>query len=247
MASEGQEILSIALSVTVRSDRYGSTLAISSRGWEDSDGGEYDDAAFSEDVSEHSDPPTSGSEVALWGRSVQAGHSAREDPWEAAKARFSADLEPSEQTIFNNTTLENLFRVTNGAVRDDEEESRLLTVSRKLGPLVAAVESFGTAIDILARIDLASIWGSIKVVLQIARTHEKSHDQVIDTLGRVGDLLPRLREFVGHIPDGCQLILFLRRLRTRLQCREASTTCACLIECIPRRYQPLRPASKGSL
>jgi hypothetical protein len=120
-----------------------------------------------------------------------------EDPWALAKARFLEDLEPHEKELFNNATLENIYYSTSNTNRDDAEKSKTRGVVRKLGPLVSAIESYGSAFDAFAQISpqyLLPIWGSIRVVLVIASSYGKFCEKIIDTLGRIGDILPRFRE-----------------------------------------------------
>lgn len=129
--------------------------------------------------------------------SASAALNGSHDAWGLAKARFLADLEPSERDIFNNATLENLFYTTNNANRDDAEKSRVRKVAARLGPLVSAIESYGKALDTFAQIAplyLSPIWGSIRVLLILARSYGKFFERVVDTLGRIGDVLPRFRE-----------------------------------------------------
>ncbi|KAL2064621.1 hypothetical protein VTL71DRAFT_3758 [Oculimacula yallundae] len=121
-----------------------------------------------------------------------------DDPWALAKARFLSDLDPSERELFNNATLENLYYATSNSNRDDAEKSRTRGVATKLGPLVSAIESYGKALDTFAQIAplyLAPIWGSIRVVLILARSYGKFFERVVDTLGRIGDILPRFRDY----------------------------------------------------
>lgn len=37
--------------------------------------------------------------------------------------------------------------------------------------------------------------GSIRVLLVLARSYGKFFERLVDTLGRIGDVLPRFREF----------------------------------------------------
>ncbi|PMD21213.1 hypothetical protein NA56DRAFT_572794 [Hyaloscypha hepaticicola] len=124
--------------------------------------------------------------------------SACQDPWELAKSRFSQDLEPHEIDLFNNATLENIYYSASNANRADAETSKTRGVVRRLGPLVSAIESYGEAFDTFAQISplyLSPIWGSIRVVLVVASSYSKFYDKIVDTLGRIGDILPRFRDY----------------------------------------------------
>ncbi|PVH79019.1 hypothetical protein DL98DRAFT_421132 [Cadophora sp. DSE1049] len=130
--------------------------------------------------------------------SASAALDGSDDAWGLAKARFLSDLDPSERDIFNNATLENLFYTTSNADRDDAEKSHVRVVATKLGPLVSAIESYGKALDTFVQIAplyLSPIWGSIRVLLVLARKYGKFFERVVDTLGRIGDVLPRFRDY----------------------------------------------------
>lgn len=119
-----------------------------------------------------------------------------DDPWTLAKNRFLADLDPKEQDLFRDATPENLYSGTSNLDRDDSEKSKTRLAARKLGPLVSAIESYGKALDTFANIVpiyLAPIWGCIRVVLVVARAYGKFFDRVVETLERIGDVIPRFR------------------------------------------------------
>jgi hypothetical protein len=140
------------------------------------------------------------------------------DPWELAKSRFLEDLDPHEKDIFNNATLENIYYSTSNTNRDDAEKSKTRGVVRKLGPLVSAIESYGGAFDAFAQISpqyLSPIWGSIRVLLVVAGSYSKFYDKIVDTLGRIGDILPRFRQLQLCSAVNPMLTDY-RRLRTHL-------------------------------
>ena len=122
---------------------------------------------------------------------------ASQDPWELAKSRSLQDLDLHEKDLFNNATLENIYYSTSNTNREDAQNSKTRVVVRRLGPLVSAIESYGGAFDTFAQISpqyLSPIWGSIRVLLVVAGSHTKFYDKIVDTLGRIGDILPRFRE-----------------------------------------------------
>jgi hypothetical protein len=121
----------------------------------------------------------------------------RNDAWQLAKARFLEDLDHAERLLFQNATLENIYYSTSNISRDDAENSKTRAVIQKLGPLVSAIESYGKAVDTIAQIAplyLLPIWGSIRVLLVVASAHGKFYNQIVDTLSRIGDILPRFRK-----------------------------------------------------
>ncbi|TVY93107.1 Ankyrin [Lachnellula willkommii] len=121
-----------------------------------------------------------------------------DDPWTIAKTRFLADLDDKERELFLNATLENLYYSTSNANRQDAENSKTRATTRRLGPFVSAIENYGKALDTFSNIAplyLAPIWGSIRVVLVMARAHGRFYDRMVDTLERIGDILPRFRDY----------------------------------------------------
>ena len=142
---------------------------------------------------------------------------ASQDPWQLAKSRFLDDLEPHEEDLFNNATLENIYYATSNANRDDANSSKTRGAVQRLGPLVSAIESYGGAFDNFAQISplyLSPIWGSIRVLLVVANSFSKFYAKILDTLGRIGDILPRFREF--QVMLSTLLLTNSRRLRTNL-------------------------------
>ena len=119
------------------------------------------------------------------------------DPWLLAKERYLDGLEPDEKTLFREATLENLYYSTSNLERDDRK-SKSRAIIQKLRPLVEKIEDYGKALDAYANIAptyLAPIWGSIRVLMVIARAYGKFYNRIVETLGRIGDVLPRFRRY----------------------------------------------------
>lgn len=114
-----------------------------------------------------------------------------------AKERFLADLDDKERALFDKATLENLFYTSSNDQKDDHKLSKSRSVVQKLQPLISAVQDYGASFDTLSNIAplyLAPIWGSVRIVLVLARNHGKFYDRITDTFERIGDLLPRFRK-----------------------------------------------------
>jgi len=119
-----------------------------------------------------------------------------DDAWSLAKTKFMDGLSEAQKAVFNEATAENLLLSANKAEQDDMKGSKTRKFFEKLEPMIMAVEDYGKALDTYANIAslyLAPIWGSIRVVLAIASVHTRYYTRIIDTLGRIGDILPRLR------------------------------------------------------
>jgi hypothetical protein len=116
------------------------------------------------------------------------------DPWEVAKARFLDGLNENEKTAFHDATLENLYYVASNMNRADQNESKTRAGLENLQPLVSAIQDYGKALDTFtnaASLYLAPIWGSIRVLLAMAISHSHFYSRMVDTFGRIGDILPR--------------------------------------------------------
>jgi hypothetical protein len=124
------------------------------------------------------------------------------DPWLLAKDRYLANLDDDERALFDKATIENIYYKTSNEARD-ERKSKTSSAIRKLQPLVAALNDYGEALNVCTNISplpLAPIWGSIRILLVLAEKYDKYYVRIVDFLGRIGDLLPRLHEY-GKVFD----------------------------------------------
>lgn len=117
------------------------------------------------------------------------------EPWIAAKQRFLDGMgDDVERALFDEATVENIFASSRSA-NEGDKESKVRTLATKIQPLVAAVEDFSSALDTFTSITpiyLAPIWGSIRVILILAKKYRKFYERIVEVLGRIGDILPRL-------------------------------------------------------
>ncbi|TGO88249.1 hypothetical protein BPOR_0174g00020 [Botrytis porri] len=120
------------------------------------------------------------------------------DPWLIARDRFVEKLDRAERALFNEATPENLYYKSSNIQKVDQKNSKTRAVLRSLGPLTKSIQDYGAAMDTFSNIAplyLAPIWGSLRVILVLASSHGKFYDRIIDTFARVGDILPRLRDY----------------------------------------------------
>lgn len=116
------------------------------------------------------------------------------DLWILAKARLLDELDDNQKATFNEALLENLLYTTSNIQKRDADDSKTRSVLKKLDPLIRAIEEYGKTLDAysnIAPLYLAPIWGSIRVVLAVANTHSRFYSKFVETLGRIGDALPR--------------------------------------------------------
>lgn len=121
-------------------------------------------------------------------------------PWVTARDRYLANLEPEERILFKEATPQNLYNASN-IEREDRVKSKTRNAMAAIQPLVEKIEEYGKAMDTFANAApeiLAPLWGSLRVILVLARSFTRFYERMTDTLGRIGDILPRL--FVSDLP-----------------------------------------------
>ncbi|RAL63639.1 hypothetical protein DID88_003682 [Monilinia fructigena] len=120
------------------------------------------------------------------------------DPWLIARDRFIIDLNETERVLFNEATPENIYHSASNVQQADQKASKTRAILRSLDPFMKAIQDYAAAMDTFANIaplNVGPIWGSIRVVLAIADNHGKFYDRMIETFARIGDILPRLRDY----------------------------------------------------
>ncbi|KAM3073582.1 hypothetical protein ACMFMG_004530 [Clarireedia jacksonii] len=136
------------------------------------------------------------------------------DPWLIAKERFFRNLDPAERKLFEEATPENIYYKSSNIQRADAENSKTRKVLRSLQPLVDTIEDYGKAMDTfsnVAPLSLGPIWGCIRVVLALASNYGRFYNAIINTLARIGDILPNLRQY-QNIFDPSKYPHFAQRL-----------------------------------
>ncbi|KAF2228499.1 hypothetical protein EV356DRAFT_477061, partial [Viridothelium virens] len=137
------------------------------------------------------------------------GSISTQDPWLQARNLYMKDLNEEEQKVFETASLENLLDSTNVARKSHEEQSRMRNISRKLEPFVNAICQFGEALDVFSNtyaIAMAPLWGSVRVLLHIAKGFQKYFKNITDMLTRIGDNLPRCRIYYALFPAHGRLL-----------------------------------------
>lgn len=127
------------------------------------------------------------------------------DAWTRARERYVEDLTEDEKQIYSTATLENLYYDTSAAEKIHRETSSSRAIISKLQPFCAAIDQYGEAIDVYANASaliLCPLWGSVRVVLHLAREFGKYFEKLVEMFARIGDVLPRFRIyeklFSGH-------------------------------------------------
>jgi hypothetical protein len=115
--------------------------------------------------------------------------------WMVARERYLNDMEAAERLLFHEATIENWFYSTTVTNSADSKSSKIRRAIQAVQPLVDKIENYGKAMDTYTNIApnfLAPLWGSIRVVLLLAKGLGRVYEKVTECLGRIGDILPRL-------------------------------------------------------
>ena len=120
------------------------------------------------------------------------------DAWTRARDRYVEDLSEEEKFLYEQATPELLFYDASAAEKVHTSDSTSLNVTKKLQPLVAAIEQYGQAVDVFSNaypLVMSPLWGSIRVPLYLARELGKYFERIVEMPARIGDVLPRFRVY----------------------------------------------------
>lgn len=122
----------------------------------------------------------------------------RKDAWARARDRYVEDLSKDEQALYESATPESIFYDASAAEKTHASISTSLKAAHKLQPLIAAIDQYGQALDVYSNaypLVMSPLWGSIRVLLILAREFGKYFERIIEMLARIGDVLPRFKVF----------------------------------------------------
>lgn len=127
-----------------------------------------------------------------------------EDAWIRARDRYFEDLSREERAMYEHATPESIFYDASAAEKVHRSNSVGLNVAKKLQPLIAAIEQYGQALDVFSNaypLVMSPLWGSIRVLLHLAREFGKYFERIVEMLARIGDVLPRFRVYEDLFPS----------------------------------------------
>lgn len=90
--------------------------------------------------------------------------------WRKARERFIEDLEEPERQMFADASLENVFYSASAAWRTHQEGSRSLYLASKLDSLLAGIDQYGKAMDVLSQASpfICPLWGALRVLIHVS-------------------------------------------------------------------------------
>ena len=90
--------------------------------------------------------------------------------WAKARERFIEDLEEPERLMFAEASLENIFYSASAAQKTHQEGSRSLYLASKLDTLLASINQYGKAMDVLSQASpfICPLWGALRVLIHVS-------------------------------------------------------------------------------
>jgi hypothetical protein len=138
--------------------------------------------------------------------------------WAVAKAEILADvtLSTDERNMLRTSTISDVI----GEISSLDKEHAIHSTSRKvmqtLDPVLKGLEKYGSALDVLAQADpngiLTLVWGSMRVLLAVAKGFTKYFDELTKFLGDIARPLSRLQDYGHLIPESTGLQNALRNV-----------------------------------
>ena len=92
------------------------------------------------------------------------------DAWTKARERFIEDLEEPERLMYAKASLENIFYSAGAAQKAHQEGSRSLYLASKLDTLLAGIDQYGKAMDVLSQASpfICPLWGALRVLIHVS-------------------------------------------------------------------------------
>ncbi|PGH23481.1 hypothetical protein AJ80_02435 [Polytolypa hystricis UAMH7299] len=103
------------------------------------------------------------------------------DPWVKAVAKYSDGLNETEKTLLKSSTAADLVATVKIAEHAHGSGSKVGNLVKKIQPLVAAIEQYGTALDVLSNAN----------GIQAAQQFSAYFVKLLEMLEHIGDVLPR--------------------------------------------------------
>ncbi|KAI0857460.1 WD40 repeat-like protein [Xylaria cubensis] len=118
------------------------------------------------------------------------------DSFQKALQRFKKALPPNLVDEFSICSLDDV-RNTCREIQDAHGRNGTLRHMRRLEPFIEAMEQFGKVIEVFVNVNeiVCFVWGPMKFLLGVARTHIKSFDKLLDVYDKIGNAIPGLLQY----------------------------------------------------
>ncbi|KAI0456380.1 WD40 repeat-like protein [Xylaria acuta] len=120
----------------------------------------------------------------------------RLDSFQKALDRFKKALPPNLVDEFSVCTLRDVRDICRD-IQDMHGREGKLRHMRRLAAFVEAMEQFGKVVEVFANVNeiVCFIWGPIKFLLGITKTHMDSFDKLLDVYDKIGNAIPGLLRY----------------------------------------------------
>ncbi|KAI0186162.1 hypothetical protein EV127DRAFT_188087 [Xylaria flabelliformis] len=120
----------------------------------------------------------------------------RPDRFQKALEHFKQTLPPNLVDKLSVCTLDDVRDICCNIQKEHGLERKLRHM-RRLEPFVEAMEQFGKVIEPFTNVNeiVCFIWGPIKFLLGVARTHIDSFDKLLDAYDKIGNAIPGLSRY----------------------------------------------------
>ena len=131
--------------------------------------------------------------------------------WALAKEDILRDLTLSdeERKILTTCTVDNVIDDIRALDRQHALKSTSRMVMKFLEPVLTILEKYGPAMDVLAQGDpqgpLVFVWGSIRLLMSVARGFFKYFDELMAFLGDIARPMARLQAYASLVPQSERL------------------------------------------
>ncbi|KAI1775101.1 hypothetical protein F4818DRAFT_417845 [Hypoxylon cercidicola] len=118
------------------------------------------------------------------------------DTFQRALKRFKRSISPDLANQFSLCTLKDVREACRDIQQKHGEEGKLRNM-RRLEAFIEAMEQFGKVIEVFVNASelVCFLWGPVKFILNIARTHLDSFDKLLDVYAQVGEAIPGLLRY----------------------------------------------------
>ncbi|KAI0549688.1 WD40 repeat-like protein [Xylaria curta] len=118
------------------------------------------------------------------------------DSFHKALKRFKKALPPNLVDEFSVCSLDDVRDICR-EIQDAHGRNGTLRHMRRLEPFIEAMEQFGKVIEMFANVNeiVCFIWGPIKFLLGVTRTHMNSFDKLLDVYNKLGNAIPGLLQY----------------------------------------------------
>ncbi|KAK4466013.1 hypothetical protein QBC42DRAFT_335816 [Cladorrhinum samala] len=119
-----------------------------------------------------------------------------DDAFARARSKFTKSIGPHLAQQFSGCTLKDVRDAIRDIQREHGEEDNLRNM-RRLSAFIEAMEQFGKVVDVFLNASefVCFVWGPIKFLLGIAKTHIDSFENLLDAYSDIGDVIPGLMHY----------------------------------------------------